>query len=160
MTHVRARNWIALGAGTLFGSGLVLSGMTKPSKVLGFLDVSGAFDASLLFVMAGAIAVFSIAYRWGLPRGTPVFDKSFHQPAPRRVDAKLVAGAAIFGVGWGISGYCPGPAVVSLAGGGLPVVWFIACVFVGSAGAGLLERVFAPRRAPSNIAHAGDSEAG
>ena len=124
---------IAFVCGLVFAVGLGLAGMTQPAKVVGFLDVSGAWDPSLLFVMAGAIAVMLPSWRILARRGrgfrgiaAPAFDKT-------HIDGALVAGAAIFGVGWGLSGYCPGPALVSMSGGG-----FSPLVFVSSMVAGIL----------------------
>lgn len=112
----------AFGAGALFGVGLAISGMTKPSKVIGFLDVTGAWDASLLFVMVGAIAVHFVARRFILRRPSPLFDTRFHVPTRKDIDRRLVVGSAIFGIGWGLGGYCPGPALVS-AGAGSTGAW-------------------------------------
>ena len=124
---------IALVSGGLFALGLVISGMTTPAKVTGFLDVTGSWDPSLAFVMAAAIAVHAPFVR--LTRGlrAPLFDTRFHWPTLRGVDPALIAGAAVFGVGWGLSGFCPGPALVSLGAGATPVL-----VFVGAMIAGLL----------------------
>jgi uncharacterized membrane protein YedE/YeeE len=106
-------------SGLLFAAGLALSGMTRPSKVLGFLDFTGDWDPSLMFVMGGAIGVhvwFSQrALRSIKARGRPLLADSFHVPAATPIDARLVGGAALFGAGWGLAGYCPGPALVSLA---------------------------------------------
>jgi uncharacterized protein len=104
----------ALVAGALFGAGLIVSGMTDPTKVIGFLDVFGRWDASLAFVMAGAIGVHAVAY-WSIrKRPAPILAEAFERPPPRPVDAQLVGGAALFGVGWGLGGYCPGPSIVAL----------------------------------------------
>lgn len=108
------RGLAALAAGLLFGLGLAVSQMTDPAKVLNFLDVAAAWDASLLFVMAGAVGVTVVGFPWVLRRGAPRFDDRFHLPARRAVDGALVAGAALFGVGWGLAGYCPGPALASV----------------------------------------------
>lgn len=125
MTRAWLRELSALLAGLLFGAGLVVSGMTRPRKVIGFLDVFGAWDASLMFVMVGAIAVHMIAYRSIRGRSAPLFAPAFVVPTRRDLDAKLLIGAAVFGAGWGLGGYCPGPGIVSLIGGGVG-----ACVFV------------------------------
>lgn len=122
----------AVASGLLFGSGLLLSGMTRPSKVLGFLTISADWDPSLLFVMMGAIAVHALGYRLVVQRGAPLADDRFWLPKQTLIDARLVAGAAIFGVGWGLSGYCPGPAVVSLASGSLPLIVFLIALLLGS----------------------------
>ncbi|MCA9679540.1 MAG: YeeE/YedE family protein, partial [Myxococcales bacterium] len=116
----RGRVAAAFGAGLLFGLGLVLAGMTIPAKVIGFLDITsaqGAWDPSLMFVMGGAIAVHAVALRLVRRRGAPLFDRTFHLPTRKDLDLLLLAGAAIFGVGWGLAGYCPGPGLVSAAGG-------------------------------------------
>jgi uncharacterized membrane protein YedE/YeeE len=102
-------------AGILFAVGLVISGMTQPSKVIGFLDVFGNWDPSLAFVMAGAISVNFLGYRAVKKLRTPVFCAEYFVPTSRKIDTKLIGGAALFGAGWGLAGYCPGPAIVSLA---------------------------------------------
>lgn len=121
----------AFGAGALFAVGLAISGMTKPSKVTGFLDVAGAWDASLAFVMVGAIAVHFVAYRMVMRRPSPLFDTKFHVPTRKDVDLRLVAGAALFGVGWGLGGFCPGPAIVSAGGGTIGALVFVAGMTIG-----------------------------
>lgn len=128
-------------AGLLFGAGLVVSGMTRPEKVIGFLDVLGRWDASLVFVMASAVVVHFAAFRWMRQRQAPLFDTTFHLPTRTRIDARLVAGAAVFGVGWGLAGLCPGPGLLSAAGG-----TFVAIAFVVGMTAGVfLERTAARR---------------
>jgi hypothetical protein len=134
----------AFGLGLLFGAGLVISGMSNPARVIGFLDVTGAWDPTLAFVMAGAVAVFGVAYRLALRRPRPVLAKDFSVPDRKEIDAPLVSGALTFGVGWGLSGFCPGPAVVS-AGFGDPRVW----VFVAAMVAGILAFRFVLRRSPA-----------
>ncbi len=121
----------ALVSGLLFGVGLVVSGMTNPAKVQGFLDIAGTWDPSLVFVMAGGIAVHFVSHRLITKRPHPLFDKRFHLPTRRDIDANLVLGAGLFGVGWGIAGYCPGPGLVSLGGGGLSAVVFVVTLVVG-----------------------------
>ena len=116
----------ALAAGTLFGVGLCLGGMTDPRNVIGFLDVTGQWRPELAFVMAGAILVHASYLRWG--RGHALAVSS---APPARIDAALLIGAAIFGVGWGLSGYCPGPSVVALGSGALPPLLFVASCVVG-----------------------------
>jgi uncharacterized protein len=115
----------AFAAGALFALGLGVAGMTLPSKVIGFLDITGAWDPSLAFVMIGAIATHLVLLRLIHRRAGPVFGGSFQIPTRKDIDAKLVAGAALFGIGWGLGGYCPGPALaslVTLAPAGLVVV--------------------------------------
>jgi uncharacterized membrane protein YedE/YeeE len=121
----------AVIAGALFALGLAISGMTEPAKVTGFLDVTGAWDPSLAFVMVAAIAVHLPLVRLARLRKAPLFERAFHWPTAHGIDAKLVVGAAIFGIGWGLSGYCPGPALTSLAAGGVPVLAFIGTMLVG-----------------------------
>jgi len=112
VTNATKRTIVAALAGAVFAAGLALGGMTQPAKVIAFLDVTGAWDPSLAFVMGGAIAVHIGIVRWVMKRGRPSFDERLHLPDRTRIDAKLVLGSAVFGVGWGLSGYCPGPALV------------------------------------------------
>ena len=106
--------WSAIPAGILFGVGLTLSGMSDPLKVLGFLDVSGDWIPDLALVMGGALLLSAAATPWILKRPAPRFASQFHVPTIRSIDQRLAIGAILFGVGWGLSGYCPGPAIVSL----------------------------------------------
>lgn len=132
---------MAFVAGALFGTGLAVSGMADRHVVLAFLDVTGDFDPRLAFVMAGALAVTLPAFRWvkRLPR--PRFDGSFRLPAATAIDRPLVAGAAIFGLGWGLAGYCPGPALAGL-GAGLADAWlFVPAMLAGSVLCRLFERL-------------------
>ncbi|NBQ52729.1 MAG: YeeE/YedE family protein [Proteobacteria bacterium] len=130
----------SFGAAILFGLGLGLSGMTLPSKVIGFLDITGNWDPTLAFVMVGAILVHSISFRLITKRPSPIFSTSFRLPTRKDVDYKLVVGAAIFGLGWGLGGFCPGPAIVGLVSG-IPAV----LVFVGSMVAGIYAYRFVSR---------------
>ena len=100
-------------AGLIFGLGLLISGMANPAKVQNFLDLAGTFDPSLIFVMAGAVVVTFIGYRLVL-RERPILADRFYLPAASIIDGRLILGAALFGIGWGLSGFCPGPAIVSL----------------------------------------------
>jgi uncharacterized membrane protein YedE/YeeE len=102
-------------SGLIFSIGLAVSGMTQPKKVLAFLDIFGDWDPSLMFVMVGAIGTYSVAYRLVLKRQKPLFENKLHIPEPRKVDRELILGAIIFGIGWGLAGFCPGPALTSLA---------------------------------------------
>ena len=106
--------WSAIFAGMLFGLGLTLSGMSDPLKVMGFLDVSGDWIPDLAVVMGGALLLSAAATPWILKRPAPRFASQFHVPTIRSIDQRLAIGAILFGVGWGLSGYCPGPAIVSL----------------------------------------------
>ena len=124
---------VALFAGLLFGLGLTVSGMVNPAKVLGFLDLAGDWDPSLAFVMGGAIPVAAIGFALARRRRTPVCDTKFAGPTKTAIDARLLAGAALFGIGWGLAGYCPGPALASLSFGGGKVVLFVASMLVGMA---------------------------
>jgi len=104
----------ALGAGAIFGAGLALAGMLNPAKVVGFLDIFGVWDPSLGLVMAGGILVNATGHYFVMKRKRPVFDASFDLPSSNNIDRQLLIGSAIFGIGWGLAGYCPGPVVASL----------------------------------------------
>jgi uncharacterized membrane protein YedE/YeeE len=132
-------------AGLLFGSGLILSGMSNPAKVLAFLDIAGRWDPSLLFVMVGAILVAAIAFRVGGARARTVFGGAIHMPGAAHVDARLMLGSVVFGVGWGLVGYCPGPALTSLGVGGWPTLLFVAAMIAGMAIYEVSERIAAWR---------------
>lgn len=130
----------ALLSGALFGVGLAISGMANPAKVIGFLDVAGDWDPTLIFVMGGALLVALVAFRFVLSRDRPVLDEGFSLPKRTDVDGRLLGGAALFGVGWGLSGFCPGPAVVALTTG-LPAVFaFFAAMLAGMGLYGLVSR--------------------
>jgi uncharacterized membrane protein YedE/YeeE len=131
---------VALVAGLLFGLGLILSGMTDPSKVIGFLDLAGRWDPSLGFVMGGAVAVGLIAFRVAARRGTALLGAPMRLPEATVIDRRLVLGGLAFGIGWGLAGYCPGPALASLAGGSSEPIIFVAAMVVGMALFALLER--------------------
>lgn len=103
-------------AGLLFSLGLAVSGMTDPARVVGFLDVAGDWDPTLMFVLGGAVMTTFIGYRFVLKQPAPMLAGRFELPSRRDLDTKLLGGAALFGVGWGLSGYCPGPAIASLGG--------------------------------------------
>jgi uncharacterized membrane protein YedE/YeeE len=122
----------AVISGLLFGFGLSLSEMTNRHRVLGFLDVTGNWDASLMFVMGGAVLVTLLSFRFILKRSSPVFDRNFHLPVRKHLDGKLIAGSALFGIGWGIAGYCPGPAIVALASFTLNPLLFFLFFILGS----------------------------
>ncbi len=102
--------------GLLFALGLGITGMTQPAKIIAFLDVTGDWDPSLLLVMASATLVYFLSYRWITKRSAPLLAEKFSLPTARRLDARLLAGSVLFGIGWGLSGYCPGPALVALPG--------------------------------------------
>ena len=125
------RTLAALFSGTLFGLGLAVSGMTNPAKVIGFLDVAGGWDPTLAFVMGGALLVTIPAFRLILGRPRPILGGDFALPKGSALDARLLGGAALFGVGWGLSGFCPGPAVAALVTGLTPVFAFVAAMMAG-----------------------------
>ncbi len=122
---------VALLSGLIFGVGLVISQMMNPAKVLNFLDVAGHWDPSLAFVMAGAIPVAAIGFLLGRGRKAPLFANTFQPPTQSRVDVRLIAGAAIFGIGWGLVGFCPGPALAALQSGHHEVLIFVAAMIAG-----------------------------
>jgi uncharacterized membrane protein YedE/YeeE len=124
---------IALLCGALFGAGVCLSGMVRPSKVLGLLDFGGAWDASLMFVMASAMVLHVVAWQLVKARRAPRFGAAFPSPPSPIVDVRLVGGAALFGIGWGISGYCPGPAIVSILSGATSSFVFLGAVAISMA---------------------------
>lgn len=118
--------------GALFGLGLSISQMVNPQKVIGFLDVAGEWDPTLAFVMGGALLVAVPAFRFILKERTrPVLEDDFELPTKKTVDGRLVGGSALFGVGWGLAGFCPGPAVTALASGLTPVFTFVAAMIAG-----------------------------
>jgi uncharacterized membrane protein YedE/YeeE len=121
----------ALLAGLVFGAGLLLSGMADPGKVLGFLDLAGTWDPSLAFVMAGAIAVAAPAFAWVRMRNAAWRGVTLQLPTSRAVDRRLIAGSVIFGTGWGLAGFCPGPAVVALGMGVGQAVVFVVAMLAG-----------------------------
>jgi uncharacterized protein len=121
----------SLLAGIVFGLGLVISGLANPAKVLNFLDVAGAWDPSLAFVMAGAVVTTGLGYRLVLAQPKPAFDACFHLPWSTAIDGRLLAGAAVFGVGWGLAGYCPGPAITALPLFNPSTLVFVTAMLVG-----------------------------
>ncbi len=131
MTPARKQQVVAALTGTLFGLGLTVAGMTLPSKVRGFLDFAGDWDPTLMFVMGGAITVHLPLYRLIKRRKSPVFAERFQLPTRKDIDLRLVLGAALFGVGWGLGGYCPGPGLTSLVSGSLSAVAFVLAMLTG-----------------------------
>ena len=138
-----SRHLLALAAGLVFGLGLLLSGMANPVKVKGFLDLAGAWDPSLALVMAGAIAVGWFAFRAAARRTQSWSGEPIDLPSNRTIDARLIAGGVLFGIGWGIAGFCPGPALAALGTG----IGVQAAIFVAALVAGMLlhDRLLAPR---------------
>jgi hypothetical protein len=143
--------------GLMFGLGLLISGMSDPAKVLNFLDLarvgSGSWDPSLGFVMAGAVAVTFVGFKWVLRQPRPLLGQQFHLPAKQELDLRIVSGPAIFGVGWGLAGFCPGPAFTALGFGSPQAVLFVAAMMAGM----LFARWLANRPALSRIATPADS---
>ncbi|BBM87683.1 DUF6691 family protein [Candidatus Uabimicrobium amorphum] len=123
---------VALFCGFFFASGLIISGMTNPHKVLSFLDIFGKWDPSLAFVMVGAIGVYSLSYRWIVSRTAPVCGDKFSIPSNKDLDKKLIIGAILFGCGWGLAGFCPGPAIVNITLLNKQVIVFFAAMVMGS----------------------------
>jgi len=117
--------------GLIFGVGISISGMANPAKVLNFFDIAGAWDASLIFVMGGALVTTFIGYKLVFGRAAPVFEGDFSVPTSRKIDFKLVGGSAVFGIGWGIAGFCPGGALPALGTGRWEVFAFTAALVAG-----------------------------
>lgn len=138
----------AFVAGLVFGVGLIVSGMANPEKVLGFLDLAGTWDPSLAFVMAGAIAVGLLAFQTASRRKASLLGAEFRLPASRVIDRRLVGGGVLFGIGWGVAGFCPGPAVVSLGAGELKALVFVAAMVAGMLLFEFFERAKRARTAP------------
>jgi uncharacterized membrane protein YedE/YeeE len=129
---------VAALAGVLFALGLALSGMTQPKAVIGFLDFFGRWNPSLAFVMVGAIGVYALGRRLVLQRPAPLYDTTFHPPIPAPIFApRLIGGSALFGIGWGLAGYCPGPSLVALGTGAPAAIVFVSAMVGGT----LLERI-------------------
>lgn len=136
---------VNLALGLVFGAGLVVSGMSDPAKVLNFLDLFGTWDPSLAFVMGGAVLVAFFGYRLVLARGRPIARDVFNLPTRKDIDARVVAGPAIFGIGWGLGGFCPGPALTALGLGATGTFAFLPAMFLGMWAARLLSEADAPR---------------
>lgn len=137
------RNVLTFLIGILFGTGISMSGMANPAKVINFFDITGTWDPSLAFVMGGAVIVAFIGYRFVLRRPSPVFEPSFDIPKNRQIDARLLTGAGVFGVGWGIAGFCPGGALPALGTLNTDVIVFVAALIVGL----LVTRILSDRAA-------------
>ena len=131
---------VSLLTGLVFGIGLIVSGMADPAKVLGFLDLAGAWDPSLAFVMAGAIAVGVVAFAVARRRTASLLGAEMKLPTARQIDRRLVAGSVVFGIGWGVAGFCPGPGLVALGMGEIKAAVFVAAMLVGMGVFELLER--------------------
>ncbi|QFU76328.1 YeeE/YedE family protein [Halioglobus maricola] len=127
------KSLVALVCGLLFGAGLAVSGMTDTAKVQGFLDLFGQWDPDLAFVMGGAVCITLVSFRFILRCQTPVLDTEFRLPLSKHIDGRLIGGAALFGVGWGLYGYCPGPALAALVYLNTNTVLFVLAMLVGMA---------------------------
>ncbi len=117
--------------GLIFGLGISISGMSNPAKVINFFDVAGIWDPSLMFVIGGALIITFIGYRFVLKRKTPIFEPEFLLPRNRKIDSKLVIGSGVFGIGWGISGFCPGGSIPAIGNGSIEILQFTAALIVG-----------------------------
>lgn len=130
MSKNAQRNAVAFAVGLLFSIGLVISGMTQPQKIIGFLN-PWAWDPSLIFVMAGAVGIHLLSYPLVRRRQSPLLDNRWHVPTRNDVSPRLLLGSAIFGIGWGLGGFCPGPALTSLATGDLRTIGFVVAMIAG-----------------------------
>lgn len=133
--------------GLIFGVGISISGMANPAKVLNFFDVAGTWDPSLIFVMGGAVVVTFIGYRFVLKRPAPIMEAKFQLPTRRDLDLPLIAGSAVFGIGWGIAGFCPGGALPALGTGKSEVFIFVAALLAGIIAVNILKRLRVSRSA-------------
>ena len=131
--------------GVVFGTGIVVSGMANPAKVINFFDVAGTWDPSLAFVMGGALIVTAVGYRLVFGRARPLFEGRFLLPTARNLDARLIGGSAVFGVGWGIAGFCPGGALPALGTGRIEVILFVAALLGGIFAAKFLQNLSRPK---------------
>ena len=134
--------------GLIFGVGIAISGMANPAKVLNFFDIAGTWDPSLIFVMGGALITTFIGYKWVFGRGAPIYQADFSLPGARSIDAKLICGSAIFGIGWGIAGFCPGGAMPALGTGRWEVFAFMGALIAGILIAKFVQTTTIGRRAP------------
>lgn len=130
----------AFVAGLIFGLGLMVAGMTNPAKILGFLDIAGNWDPSLALVMAGAIAVATFAFALARRRTTSALGSPMQLPTARTIDFRLVGGSVLFGIGWGLAGFCPGPAIVALGAGYAKAAVFVAAMLLGMGAFEIIER--------------------
>lgn len=125
------QNIVGFAAGLLFGLGLLAAGMVNPAKILSFLDLFGAWDPSLAFTMGGAMGVTTLAFLWSRKHGKNLLKGEFHWPSAKNVDKRLIIGGLLFGVGWGLAGFCPGPAVVAVGAGIKEAFWFAGAMVIG-----------------------------
>lgn len=127
-----------LASGLIFGIGLTISGMVNPGKIINFLDLAGSFDATLIFVMGAAVIITALGYYFVLKQKQPLFADHFHLPTVKDIDLRLIGGSALFGIGWGLSGFCPGPAISSLAFGHSKSIIMLIAMAIGAYFARLL----------------------
>lgn len=132
MNRQRLTPLVALASGLIFGFGLLVSGMNNPAKVRAFLDVFGAWEPALIAVMGSAVTIFALAFWFSRRRSAPLCDTAFHEPTLSRIDARLLSGAVLFGVGWGLVGLCPGPALVNIFTLNTDVLLFVVALLVGN----------------------------
>ena len=132
--------------GLVFGLGISISGMANPAKVINFFDVAGSWDPSLIFVMGGAVSVAFLGYRLVLRRPAPAWGKGFNLPGTRQIDARLIGGSLVFGIGWGIAGFCPGGALPALGTGRVEVIIFVAALVAGVLIAKALQKASARKK--------------
>lgn len=131
--------------GVIFGTGIVVSGMANPAKVINFFDVAGTWDPSLIFVMGGALIVTAVGYRLVFGRSRPIWEGRFMLPTARNLDPRLIGGSAVFGVGWGIAGFCPGGALPALGTGRVDVIAFVGAMLAGIFAAKFLQTLSRPK---------------
>lgn len=141
--------FVAFIAGLIFGVGLIVAGMANPAKVLGFLDLAGPWDPSLALVMAGAIGVGVIAFAVARTRSDSLLGLPMQLPTKRTIDARLIGGSLLFGIGWGLAGFCPGPALVALGAGHAKAAVFLAAMLIGMAGFEWIDRARARAAGPA-----------
>ncbi|MEO7852935.1 MAG: YeeE/YedE family protein [Rubrivivax sp.] len=141
------KNLVSLLSGVLFGLGLIVSGMANPAKVLGFLDTTGHWDPSLALVMAGAVGIGLVAFAWARRRSVAMLGGEMQVPSARGIDRRLLCGSLLFGVGWGVAGFCPGPAWVALGMGEAKALLFVAAMLLGMGAFEVLEGLSRRRRA-------------
>jgi uncharacterized protein len=132
--------FVAFIAGLVFGLGLIVAGMTNPAKILGFLDIAGKWDPSLALVMVGAVAVGGVAFAFASRRTMSALGLPMQLPATRTIDVRLVGGSLLFGIGWGLAGFCPGPAIVALGAGYVKSGVFVVAMLLGMGAFELIER--------------------
>ena len=151
MTRTTAHRLIEFFVGLLFGWGLLISGMTDPGKVIGFLDLAGSWDPSLALVMGGAIAVGFFAFGTAKKRTSTFFGGALHLPTSRDIDKRLILGAWLFGIGWGLAGFCPGPGIVSMAAGQPKAAVFVVAMIVGMLVFEWIDRLGRPAAEPIGL---------